>query len=170
MTREWPAFLCFAWLVLASGAPALADDALADDALVDDAPPDDAPPLAKAPFDAGQARSHQQAWAGHIGKPLEYTNSVGMRLRLIPPGEFMMGRTEQQYERVLQAGREAGLKPAQAATWEMLMMPAHRVRITKPFYLGATEVTVDQFRKFCEESGYKTEAEQGLHAGKPYKG
>ena len=49
------------------------------------------------------------------------------------------------------------------------MMPAHRVRITKPFYMGIAEVTVGQFRQFAEASGYKTEAEQGLNHGKVYK-
>ena len=52
----------------------------------------------------------------------------------------------------------------------MLMMPAHRVRITKPFYVGAHEVTVGQYRQFCEQSGYETEAEQGLNHCKPYEG
>lgn len=44
------------------------------------------------------------------------------------------------------------------------------MRITKPFYVGSTEVTVAQFRQFVEESGYKTEAARGLLYGKPYKG
>ena len=52
----------------------------------------------------------------------------------------------------------------------MLMMPAHRVRLTKPFYLGSTEVTVAQYRQFADATDYKTEAEQGLNHGKPYKG
>lgn len=34
------------------------------------------------------------------------------------------------------------------------------MRITKPFYLGAYEVTVGEFRKFVEDSGYKTDAEK----------
>ena len=33
--------------------------------------------------------------------------------------------------------------------------PQHRVRITRPFYLGATEVTVGQFRRFVETTGYR---------------
>ena len=32
--------------------------------------------------------------------------------------------------------------------------PQHRVRITKPFWLGMHLVTVGQFRKFAEESKY----------------
>lgn len=130
----------------------------------------DHPPMASAPFDAGQARQFQEQWAQHVGQDLVYTNSVGMKLSLIPPGEFTMGRTLEQYDKVLEAGKKAGLDPGRLPTWEMLMMPAHRVRITKPLYMGTTEVTVEQYRQFCDESGYKTEAEQGLNAGKPYKG
>ena len=39
-------------------------------------------------------------------------------------------------------------------------MPRHRVRLTKPFFLGATEVTVGAFRRFVDESGYRTDAEK----------
>ena len=38
--------------------------------------------------------------------------------------------------------------------------PAHRVRITRGFYLGKYEVTVGQFRRFVEAIGYQTEAEK----------
>lgn len=130
----------------------------------------DHPPLAEAPFDAKQAQNFQQQWAKHIKKETVLTNSLGMKLSLIPPGEYTMGRTEDQFDKLLKVPRKNAPNPARIATWEMLMMPAHRVRITKPFYMGATEVTVGQYRKFCEESGYKTEAEQGLDKGVPYKG
>ena len=42
--------------------------------------PADAPPPAIAPFDAAQARAHQEAWAKHLGMPVESTNSIGMKL------------------------------------------------------------------------------------------
>ena len=49
------------------------------------------PALAIAPFNADEARKHQEAWARYLGVPVEITNSIGMKLVLIPPGEFMMG-------------------------------------------------------------------------------
>jgi sulfatase modifying factor 1 len=68
-------------------------------------------------------------------------NSVGMKLVLIPPGEFEMGSPDSDKDT---NGDEK---------------PRHRVRITRPFYLGATEVTVGQFRRVVESAGYRTEAE-----------
>ena len=42
--------------------------------------------------------------------------------------------------------------------------PRHQVAITKPFWLGTTEVTVGQFRQFINSARYTTEAEQnGQH-------
>ena len=45
--------------------------------------------------------------------------------------------------------------------WFQDELPLHPVRITKPFYMGATEVTVGQFRQFVKETGHKTDAEKG---------
>ncbi len=42
------------------------------------------------PFDAEQARAGQEAWAKRLGRPSKSRTSVGMKLRLIPPGEFFM--------------------------------------------------------------------------------
>lgn len=131
------------------------------------------PPLAVAPFNADKAKHLQQQWAKHIGKELVHTNSVGMKMMLLPPGEFTMGRTEEQLDTLLTMVKsDPKLKRSYGGqvVWSMLMMPGHRVRLTKPFYMGATEVTVGEFRKFADASGYKTEAEQGLNGGVPYKG
>jgi len=105
------------------------------------------PPLAIAPFDAAQAKKHQQAWAKHLGVPVEMTNSIGMKLVLIPPGEFMMGSSAEERDR------------------PRMERPQHRVRITRPFRLGRHEVTVGQFRQFVNQTGYKTEAEKDGKGG-----
>ncbi len=86
------------------------------------------PPLAVAPFVAQQARLHQRAWSRHLGQPLELTNSTGMKLRLIPPGEFMMDSRDEQ--RRYDSDR-----------------PQDRVRITRAFYLGVYEVTQQEYER-----------------------
>ena len=131
------------------------------------------PPLATAPFSAEDAAHLQGAWAGHECVEMGITNSLGMELRLLPPGEFTMGRTQESYDEIMAwIEKDPDMKKHKGGmvAWSMLMMPAHSVRITKPFYMGAHEVTVGQFRKFAEASGYKTEAERGLNHGQPYKG
>jgi formylglycine-generating enzyme required for sulfatase activity len=45
---------------------------------------------------------HQQAWAKHLGVPVEWTNSIGMRFTLIPPGEFMMGSSQEEFENMVE--------------------------------------------------------------------
>lgn len=103
--------------------------------------PADAPAPAIAPFDAEQAKKHQEEWAAYLRVPIEYTNSIGMKFRLIPPGEFLMGSTAAEIEEALPyAGGET--------LWEETIRsegPQHRVRLTQPFYLGVHEVTQSQF-------------------------
>jgi formylglycine-generating enzyme required for sulfatase activity len=86
------------------------------------------PTPAHAPFNVERAKKHQKQWAEYLGQPVELTNSIGMRLLLIPPGEFLMGSPKNE--------RLRGSKETQ-----------HRVRITKPFYLGAYEVTQAEYRQ-----------------------
>jgi formylglycine-generating enzyme required for sulfatase activity len=118
------------------------------------------PPLAVAPFDAAQARAHQDAWAKHLGTTVETVNSVGQTMILIPPGEFLMGSTDEQVEAALQATDEIRADQRAKARIEKSERPQHRVVITQPFLLGATEVTVGQFKKFAGATGYQTEAEK----------
>jgi formylglycine-generating enzyme required for sulfatase activity len=68
------------------------------------------------------------------GVAKEVTNSVGMKLVLIPAGEFDMGAPDSE-------------KDAQDDE-----KPRHRVRITRPFYLGATEVTQGEYRAVTGQS------------------
>ncbi len=72
--------------------------------------PADAPPPAIAPFTPAEATAHQRAWAKHLGVPVETDNSIGMKFRLIPPGEFLMGSSEQEIERELKEAKKQNLQ------------------------------------------------------------
>ena len=61
--------------------------------------------------------------------PKIVTNSIGTKLVLIPAGEFMMG------------SRDSDADPREDE------MPRHRVRITKPFYIGMYEVTQTEYER-----------------------
>ena len=56
------------------------------------------PAPAVAPFNAQEAKEFQRQWANHIGKETVFTNSIGMKMMLIPPGEFIMGNDEAGYK------------------------------------------------------------------------
>jgi formylglycine-generating enzyme len=116
------------------------------------------PPLAVAPFDAVEARRHQEYWSEHLGKPREVANSIGMKLVLIPPGEFMMGNGRTPEEEV-ELFKRYGMEKKLTADFFKNEYPYHRVRITRAFYMGAHNVTRGQFRRFVAETGYKTDAE-----------
>ncbi|QDU51023.1 bifunctional serine/threonine-protein kinase/formylglycine-generating enzyme family protein [Gimesia panareensis] len=89
----------------------------------------------------------QQEYAAKIELPVQESVSIGggdqpvmLKLSLIPPGEFVMG-TEDNVP----------------AAFDAL---AHSVKLTRPFYIGTTEVTNQLFQSFVNETGYQTDAER----------
>lgn len=90
----------------------------------------------------------------------EIANSIGMKLVLIPAGQFMMGGGEPAEDLV-----QAFAAYKRKAEFFSDEYPRHRVRITKAFYLGEYEVTVGDFRRFVDDTGYKTEAETDGEGG-----
>jgi formylglycine-generating enzyme required for sulfatase activity len=73
--------------------------------------------------------------------PVSWTNSLEMDFVRIEAGEFMQGSP-------LSAGlREDNETP-------------HLVRITRPFWMGTTHVTVGHFREFAKATGYQSAAEK----------
>jgi len=82
------------------------------------------------------------------------TNSLGMEFVPVPAGSFWMGSDEApaalaQAFPLLDGARFTALADE---------APVHQVRISQPFYLGRHEVTVGQFRRFLELSGYQPES------------
>ena len=101
--------------------------------------------LAIAPFDEQLAKWHQQGWAKHLGVPVEVTNSIGMKLVLIPPGEFDMGSTQEEVERLLNEAAEQSLHPGYVGRIPT-EAPKHHVAISKPFYLGVYQATQAEYQ------------------------
>lgn len=123
---------------------------------------DTAPPLAIAPFTEEEAKQHQQAWADYLGVPIEMENSIGMKMALIPPGEFQMGAAEEEVEELSPFLEENTYGLSERVPG---CVPQHKVTITHPFYIGVYEVTVGEFSEFVESVGYLTDAEQSRLGG-----
>ena len=98
-----------------------------------------------------------------VPEPLE-VNSIGMRLVLVLEGEFPMGSSREEADRIAERMKQKKItswypdSPASEA-------PIRRTRITRSFYLSAFETTVGDFRKFVEETGYRTDAERDGKGG-----
>jgi formylglycine-generating enzyme required for sulfatase activity/tRNA A-37 threonylcarbamoyl transferase component Bud32 len=69
------------------------------------------------------------------------TNSIGMKLVLVPAGTFIMGSSD----------TETGHEPAEKE---------HEVSISRPFYMGTTEVTVANYRAFVRATNARSDAEK----------
>jgi formylglycine-generating enzyme required for sulfatase activity len=96
---------------------------------------------------AETVRKAQEAWAKQVpGNKLEESvkiaEGVEMKFVLLPPGKFRMGSAENEKDRNADEVQ-------------------HVVTISKPFYLGVHAVTRGQYRRFVDDTGYKTEAERG---------
>ncbi len=84
------------------------------------------------PVEAAAVQQSQRDWAEELQRPVEFVNSVGMRLRLVPPGSFQMGSLPDEPGR----GNDE---------WR------YQVALRRPFYLGICEVTQQQYRQVMGE-------------------
>lgn len=97
------------------------------------------PDLLRSPFTKAQSDSAQQKWASYLKVPAEYTNSIGMEMRLVPAGTYTMGSN-----RYSDTGDTT----------------PHTVTISNPFYVSKHELTVGQFRTFARANNYRTEQQR----------
>ncbi|MBK8315375.1 MAG: SUMF1/EgtB/PvdO family nonheme iron enzyme [Acidobacteria bacterium] len=103
--------------------------------------PERVEPAAALP--SGLRQADGAATDADTGLPTRVVHAAsGVTLVLIPAGEFRMGQSEAAHHRV----------------------------IRNAFYLGETEVTNGQFRRFVEETGYRTDAESGVEVDGHTKG
>jgi formylglycine-generating enzyme required for sulfatase activity/predicted Ser/Thr protein kinase len=96
-------------------------------------------PLQTNPIVPEQPRAATQAETNPASQV--QLNSIGMKLVLVPAGEFLMGATASELVDINEK-------------------PQHPVTISRPFYMGMYEVTVGQFRQFLKGGTYKTDAER----------
>jgi len=69
-------------------------------------------------------------------------NSIGMKLVRIEPGTFTMGQDGPQTDYKMKNHPGESDRP----DWDE--KPVHKVVISKPFHIGTTEITVQQYRQF----------------------
>ena len=86
----------------------------------------------------------QKAAAKEAGVPVAFENAIGMRFVLIPAGTFLMGSP------ATEEGRDGD-------------EVQHEVVLTKPFYLGVTEVTNAQYRRFRADHDSGAYKDEGLN-------
>lgn len=109
------------------------------------------PKMLVAPFGPKEIEASRKEWAKYLKREASFTNSIGMKFVLIPPGEFQMGRHLTREEIVKEIGD--GTSGVLANTNDT---PKHTVRITKPFYISVSETTRKQVKILgvTKEFGY----------------
>ncbi len=87
-------------------------------------------------------------------------NSIGMNLVRVEPGSFLMGADPDPLPAALLSGK--GLEAKRPSDGDYDETPSHQVTITHAFLMGATEVTIEQFRKF--RAAYRGDPEYAPYA------
>lgn len=108
--------------------------------------------LAAVSIDPTKAAEPKQ---GDVTK-LELGDGISLEVVYVPPGQFMMGSTAA--EKSWATGIEGGAQPGTVR--EQYEGEPRSMRVGEGFWMGRTEVTRGQFRRFVEESGYVTDAEK----------
>ncbi len=112
------------------------------------------PPPAVAPFGAATARQHQLTWADYLGEPVETTNSIGMKLTVIPPGEFKMGEGEAAVDVTLTKPFRFGLHEVTQGQWKTVMGTEPwkgREFVHEGENVAATHVSWTEATEFCHK-------------------
>ena len=102
---------------------------------------------------SSQAEEPKQGTA----KRVDLGGGVSLEVIFIPPGDFLMGSSAA--EKAWATGIEGGAQPG--TDRESYEGEAPRpMRVKDAFWMGRTEVTVGQFRRFVEDAKYVSDAEK----------
>lgn len=82
-------------------------------------------------------------------------NSLGMTMVTVQSGEFEMGMLDEDRVKL-----EHKASAYQREIHDYVEKPSFPVRLSRDIAIGGTEVTVGQFGKFVEATGYRTDAER----------
>lgn len=121
------------------------------------------PPVTVAlPIDSEVLAKQQVAWARARGlAATTERNSINMAMVVVPPAEFQMGSTPPELAGIPAGGGVSASSPQNLASEG----PVHKVKISRPFAIGQSEVTVGQFREFVTATNYVTLAERETATG-----
>ncbi|WP_339731066.1 SUMF1/EgtB/PvdO family nonheme iron enzyme [uncultured Gimesia sp.] len=90
-------------------------------------------------------------------KQVDLGSDVSLEVVYIPSGKFKMGSTPE--EKAWATGIEGGATPGTVRESYEGEQP-RPMQVKDGFWMGRTEVSVGQFKRFIEESGYVTDAEK----------
>jgi len=92
-------------------------------------------------------------------KQISLSSEVDLEIVYIPPGEFMMGSPVAEKEWAV--GPDGGaLFSSGNGMREGYEGEPRLIHVREGFWMGRTEITVGQFRRFVDETGYLSDAEQ----------
>ena len=111
----------------------------------------------------GDSENYHSSEKDTTTRVIDLGGEISMEVVYIEPGHFMMGSTKE--EKIWATGWEGGAKPGPGlpGTGSRESYEGEEpfwVEIKDGFWMGRTEVTVGQFRRFVEETGYVTDAER----------
>lgn len=99
------------------------------------------PGLLQCPCGDDRVSTAVREWAASLDVPSRIVDANGVVVTLIPPGEYSRGLRHEQVELLLKMNEYARPEFFDSERSN------HRVRITRPFFLGVYEVTQDLFER-----------------------
>jgi len=103
--------------------------------------------------------AHAEEPAKGTAKQVDLGRDVTLEIVYVPPGEFKMGSTAAEKEWAV--GQDGGaLFSSGGGAREAYEGEPRPMRVKDGFWMGRTEVSVGQFRRFVDETDYISDAEK----------